>query len=1501
MPERRNDVDALPGSVQSVIRLHRMRHVHRLVAAVLLLGTAGWAGALGGEELPPPAVAVDADLYHISPATSEGINDATTLFPVVEIQQVGGVEKAYRLVISNEAGQAVRTIAGDDGTPVPGALDRFLIDLGLQERSSVAVPSAFVWDGRNDDGELVPDGYYLFVLEVTDDFGSTGVSEPRQLMVDNTAPTVTVVPEYLIFSPDGDGSRDSLTIAQSGSVEARWTGELLDRSGAVLRTFDWTDSAPVDFLWDGRDQAGRRLSDATFSYRISSTDPAGNTTVVTVDDIRIDTVAKRIGIDLETAAFSPNGDGVQDDMLFPVRIDAPESLVGWRAEVRDLQGQVVRTMVKLTPVPEPLRFDGRGDDGSVLREGSYTLLFSALYENGSTRVVESPPFELDVTSPQAFVALHYDVFSPNGDGVRDVVLVEQETTGEGPWLAVVTDARGREVRSEHLSDANGTFSWDGRDDFGSLVADGAFTYVLSARDAAGNDFSSKPLILTMDTRETPVALRVRGEHFSPNGDGIQDGIEIVPVLGVTDSIEVLLLEIVDAAGHIVHRDQRKEALGAFEWSGLASDGEPFADGEYSVRMSVSYANGNSGDAEAGPIVLDTRFPNIQAVASDLVFSPDGDGSKDELVIEQESTAEERWDARFLNAVGTAVVTARWQGEVTDYRWDGTDDQGAAVPDGEYRYEVTATDAAGNSVTARLAGIQIDRRATDARIGIADANRVGDIAGFSPNADGERDELIFALSTTTGVAVETWHLTVLGPGGEPTRIFRGGPDLLREQRWDGRTTAGEMAADGEYGAVFTVIYRKGDVAVDRLAERVILDTVYPAFDVEADYLLFSPDGDGRRDQLTVRHRTEIEHEWHTELAAADGTIIRERTVNDGVLADLIWDGTDESGNPVPDGEYRYRVRGSDFAGNVAMVELPPIVVDRRLGSAWMDVSGTGFSPNDDGVDDELVFELRVTRGVELDSWELVIADLDGNPVRGYSGLSSTGFPLAIGWDGGDDRGRRVADGEYAATFRVAYTKGDVAEVLMEKLAVDTLPPAVTVGAPYLLFSPDGDGRRDTITFTHDATPGDRWDATITDDRDGSVVLRRAWEEAGPLPDLVWDGRTDADVAVPDGTYTYRIASVDAGGSSVSAILEGIRVDTVTTVAALTADADAFSPNGDGDRDTIGNLISATTAARIDRWALSIVNAAGTALRTFAGGRSGAPLPEMIVWDGLDDAGALAPDGFYRATLAIEYVKGNAIEAATDPYLLDASPPQAAIHTELDTPTLPFSPDDDGLNDQLTIFLDAQDDGGIASWTLRILDPRGDVFAEYGGNGAPFPLGWDGYSDASELVQAAVDYTLQLEVIDHIGNRAAAATVVPIDVLVLREGDRLRIRISSITFAPDTADYQRLGDPERERRNEQTLDRLAQILHRYDSYNILLEGHAVSVYWRDAERARREQEQTLLPLSAARAEAVRNALIQRGIAPSRMTTVGLGGSQPLVPHGDMRNRWKNRRVEFLLIRQ
>jgi len=55
-----------------------------------------------------------------------------------------------------------------------------------------------------------------------------------------------------------------------------------------------------------------------------------------------------------------------------------------------------------------------------------------------------------------------------------------------------------------------------------------------------------------------------------------------------------------------------------------------------------------------------------------------------------------------------------------------------------------------------------------------------------------------------------------------------------------------------------------------------------------------------------------------------------------------------------------------------------------------------------------------------------------------------------------------------------------------------------------------------------------------------------------------------------------------------------------------------------------------------------------------------------------------------------------------------------------------------------------------------------------------------------------------------------------------------------------------------------------------------------------------------ISLERAEAVKRALVERGISPGRIETRGLGDTQPLRPNTNAANRQLNRRVEFVPLR-
>jgi hypothetical protein len=68
---------------------------------------------------------------------------------------------------------------------------------------------------------VVPDGSYWFHVESWDDNGNVGKTPEYGVVVDNTPPSISiedVQPKDMIFSPNGDGNKDTLEIKQSGSV-----------------------------------------------------------------------------------------------------------------------------------------------------------------------------------------------------------------------------------------------------------------------------------------------------------------------------------------------------------------------------------------------------------------------------------------------------------------------------------------------------------------------------------------------------------------------------------------------------------------------------------------------------------------------------------------------------------------------------------------------------------------------------------------------------------------------------------------------------------------------------------------------------------------------------------------------------------------------------------------------------------------------------------------------------------------------------------------------------------------------------------------------------------------------------------------------------------------------------------------------------------------------------------------------------------------------------------
>ena len=273
--------------------------------------------------------------------------------------------------------------------------------------------------------------------------------------------------------------------------------------------------------------------------------------------------------------------------------------------------------------------------------------------------------------------------------------------------------------------------------------------------------------------------------------------------------------------------------------------------------------------------------------------------------------------------------------------------------------------------------------------------------------------------------------------------------------------------------------------------------------------------------------------------------------------------------------------------------------------------------------------------------------------------------------------------------------------------------------------------------------------------------------------------------------------------------------------------------------------------------------------------------------------MAPEGVYTAAMAVDY--GTAFtpgKAASQPFILDITPPSGTI--SLSEPL--FSPLE--TSDTITLKLAATAPlAKIDSWTMDIYDPGGSVFRSFTSKWPADTAVWDGKGAKGELVQSAEDYPVVGKGQGPVRERRHGEGESPHRHPRGENGNGVRILASRIFFKAYTADYTDVP-PELAQQNMQRLNALAEKLKRFPGYKIRMVGHAVMIYWDKPALGAIEQRDILIPLSRARAEAVKKALVDRGLDAGRFTTEGVGASDQLVPDSDFKDRWQNRRVALFL---
>ncbi|MDA3938385.1 MAG: gliding motility-associated C-terminal domain-containing protein [Spirochaetia bacterium] len=647
-----------------------------------------------------------------------------------------------------------------------------------------------------------------------------------------------------------------------------------------------------------------------------------------------------------TQYFSPDSNGVQDTAIlsFSVKVYVKSDdgyVPEYGLQILDSSGNVMKEIVETEKsdigwftsifrgysefaLERSISWDGTDKDGNVAADGTYNVKLWVVDSSKNRKDIDVDNFWVDVRKPEAIIVEPTGfVFSPNGDDFLDVIEIgHTQATVEALWEASVLDEGGNIVKSftwENVSP--GKAVWDGKDNSGLPVPAGTYSYTLSSKDEAGNE--SDPIILegiTLDMTLTAIELVIDNPAISPDGNGIKDSMTIYMDQAVKEEIESWEWSIRNVNSTVYWQVTGDGAVPEeVVFDGTDSNGNAMPEGNYNFAYIVTYKNGNRPTA-LEPFVIDVSAPDISVAVTNPVFSPNGDGLKDEAEIKLKSNEIVIWEGRILDSTGEAVVSTNSDSTTSLIVWDGNDKDGVALTNGNYTLVATFTDAAGNSASIDPSSLNLNRDP------VAIALRTS--KGFSPDDDGASDDLIVLVDSNLYDNLENWKLNILDTENNIIRSIGGFDILPPEIIWDGTVLYDDgklgIAEEGKYKAELSANYLKGD-SVTALSDSFVLDNTAPEIFVDVASNPFATTDDGVEGEvyvtLKVIDNTDISN-WSMDVLNTEGDILRSYSGSGDPSGDITWNSMESNGGTtvsIDNPDFVLKLTVIDLGGNESVFE------------------------------------------------------------------------------------------------------------------------------------------------------------------------------------------------------------------------------------------------------------------------------------------------------------------------------------------------------------------------------------------------------------------------------------------------------------------------------------------------------------------------------------------------------------------------------------------------------
>jgi len=1120
-------------------------------------------------------------------------------------------------------------------------LVRTLLD-GVAQNSGA---KTVAWDGKNDSGQILSDGFYACKIDATDSSGNAAQEKQTNIAIDN---------HYMaIIGPVG------------GSNLAGVTDFILKPSpyvGTMFRYFDFCYRLSGATNWSVIGTPERQ-SDGTYkiswntanvpngNYEFYATsrfidlngvEQTGSTVVVACAVANNLTISN---LSVSNNAFIPNYAGGYNTTTLGYNLTQNSPSV--TIKVYDSQNNLVRTLqdaVAKNAGTNAIVWDGKNDSGTVLSDGMYTCKFNAVDASGNSAAEQS----INVAINDNFLTL----VSPAQGVISGSVNLAFKLSQYMSW------ARSAVI----YYTVSGTSDWQGCNtnyqNDGTIIAPVDTTTLVN-----GNyDVKVHAIYTTINGKEqwldtNPITFTVTNplvvsnvlaspNGFSPNGDHISDTTTINYTL--TANASVVMVKLYDAQSNLVRTllDGVAQNSGAktVAWDGKNDSGQILSDGVYTCKIDATDSSGNAAQEKQTNIVIDNHYmaiigpvggSNLSGV-TDFILKPSP----------YVGTMFRYFDFcyRLSGATNWSVIGTPVRQSDGTYKisWNT-----ATVPNGNYEFYATSRFIDLNGVEQTGSTVVVVCAVVN------DCANINNLAvapnPFSPDGSGtwvntQTGEVFndpapgLVLDDQAAISFDVDRQAYVG-----VKVVDVSNQLVRQLVssvlpidgnnhiqliWNGKDDAGNVVKNGQYKVIVD-----GVSAEKEQSTNVTVDKLSFVTNLAVTPNPFSPNNDGQNDATTLSYTISEKAYVDVEIYR-DSTLIKKVVDND--LEDsgthtYIWDGKDASGDLVPQGKYTFKIVTRAEAGNTGV----PSFID-----AWVSlvsnihVSNDQLNPYTGGqvtlsyrADAPAILTIKV-----YDNANAVVRTLISNVQHSPGEYSQI-------WDGKDDNGNILLDGNYLFVFTDTIT-GSV-QTAYDPRGTDGYDMSKNISFSVSKFNPT---INKYCVLSYNQPKAAYITLKMRSDRLNGPALKTIKHlepsETGQHVAL-WDGRDESGNFVgPRTNLFFALFGYTMADNSV--VITGGK-PSLSNLSLLPV---RFSPyNYDYASSTAQNVTIAFDLSKPANVFVDIYNASGILVRTLANDVSSQAGTNSFIWDGKNNQGTYVTDGFYRVV-----VQAHCGDNYSDPIIL-----------------------------------------------------------------------------------------------------------------------------------------------------------------------------------------------------------------------------------------------------------